>query len=765
MSRRISVELIGDSASLERAFKRSERSAHGFSIGLGTLVKSAAVLGGVAAAAEGIGKAFHAGIGEFTESTKLAAQTAAAIKSTGGAAGVTAKQIDGLALRLSNLSGIDDEVVKAGENVLLSFTQIRDHVGKGNDVFTRATKAVVDYAARTGKDVPQAAIILGRALADPASRLASLSRAGIVFTRQQIEQVKAIEKTRGVLAAQKVVLEELTKRFGGAAKAAGSTLPGQLNVLRDRFKDLAGSIVGVLAPSFGKAISGLTGFVRRLSVAPSVHAKLEVVWEGVEAAVRGLARMFESVGWAGIVRTLASGAENALRRVDFRAAGRAAGAKVGEALRAIGDAIGSVRWSQVGAAIVHGFGAAVKFAAAYLPPVLAGLGRLAVKLLLGIGELLAGAGRALGSALLHGLEAGLRAAGRALERLAIGLVLKIIEPFSHLPKFLGGGPFQDLKSSLQAQLDGMVTASQAAAGAIKDALAGVTAVLPSGADRHGPAASRASSASAQAPKVSPTVTAAATAAAAAATKTVETSFTLPFRLRLAEAEAAATKAAGDDVKVARDIRAFVLRAIPRLHGEKLLGAYQELGQINQTLAGAVQAAADKVKGFTVPLALQVAQARATALGKDDALRAILTKIRQAAERALKSGKLGLQGQLDAWNTIAGINDQLKNAATGATSAFRKANTAKLAEGLGLSADQVKALRARLSQLGPGGTVPARGVGAFGVVQLAGSGAPIVVEHQTVLDGNVIERSVTRYQQKRARRNPSQRRGLHAGGGL
>src|SRR3989442_1344940 len=118
--------------------------------------------------------AVHLGISEFKEQTTIQAQTAAALKSTGGVANVTAKHIDEMALSLSNLSGIDDEVIKAGENVLLSFTNIRNFAGKNNQIFDEATKAVADYAARTGKDLPQSAVIIGRALEDPARRATSL---------------------------------------------------------------------------------------------------------------------------------------------------------------------------------------------------------------------------------------------------------------------------------------------------------------------------------------------------------------------------------------------------------------------------------------------------------------------------------------------------------------------------------------------------------------------------------------------------------------
>ncbi len=352
-----------------------------------------------------------------------------------------------------------------------------------------------------------------------------------------------------------------------------------------------------------------------------------------------------------------------------------------------------------------------------------------------------------------------------LERLAIRAALRIIEPFTHLPGFLGGGPFRRMKESLQGQLDGMVTASQEAALKIAAAfsttgptLEQARGGLPAGSVNRAAAfagtgtdVNRATRRATQAATVKATAD-----ATGSATTAVQKGFELPFRLRLAEARAAATKQTKDDLAAARDIRGFILQAIPRLHGEKLIGAYQALGDATDKIASAVQAAADKAKSFTVPLALQVSQARAEALGKP--IVTILGQIKKAAQRALKSHKLGLQGQLDAWNTIASINDQLKNAAKGAETAFKKANTAKLLEGFNLSPAERKALRARLSQVGAGGTVP-RG----SQFALAGTGGgTFVVESKLILDGRQVASNTTKHQQKTANRNPGQRRGPHAG---
>lgn len=158
MARKVSVEIVGDSRQLERAFSRSAKSARQFNHEIGrfgrgavggsgifrSLGRSVAFASGAFLGGAGLASAVHAAFGEMADAQKVAAQTNAVLKSTGGVAGVTAGHVDTLATSLMNLSGTDDEVVKSGENLLLTFTNIRNQAGKGNDIFNQATKAALD---------------------------------------------------------------------------------------------------------------------------------------------------------------------------------------------------------------------------------------------------------------------------------------------------------------------------------------------------------------------------------------------------------------------------------------------------------------------------------------------------------------------------------------------------------------------------------------------------------------------------------------------
>lgn len=237
--KKLEVVLTGDSKRLEAALGRGEKKVHSF--GVAGVAAGALIAGGLGLAVRDV-------VGDFMAGEKASAQTAAVIKSTGGAANVTQKQVEGLATAIRNKSGIDDGAIQSGENMLLTFTNIRNEAGKGNKVFTDATKILADMSVATGTDMNKSAIQLGKALNDPIKGVGALSRVGVTFTEQQKQQIAAMVKAGDTAGAQKIILGELQKEFGGSAEAAGKTLGGQLQILKGKLEDMGGVIVAFIIP-------------------------------------------------------------------------------------------------------------------------------------------------------------------------------------------------------------------------------------------------------------------------------------------------------------------------------------------------------------------------------------------------------------------------------------------------------------------------------------------------------------------------------------
>lgn len=214
--------------------------------GIGKTVGTAMAVG-VGAAAVGLGALFKGAVDAAEESRKVGAQTAAVIASTGGAANVSAAQVSNYAEKLSGLTGIDDELIASGQNLLLTFTQVRNEVGAGNDIFDQGTKAALNMSVALGTDMKSASMLVGKALNDPIAGMTALTKSGITFTAQQKDQVKAMVAAGDTLGAQKVILKELETQFAGSAEAAASPMARLKVVVGNLQEELGARLLPVAA--------------------------------------------------------------------------------------------------------------------------------------------------------------------------------------------------------------------------------------------------------------------------------------------------------------------------------------------------------------------------------------------------------------------------------------------------------------------------------------------------------------------------------------
>src|SRR5262249_44701468 len=147
------------------------------------------------------------------ESAKVQTQLQAVLKSTAGVAGVSAEKALSLSKALEQQTTFGDEAVLSAENLLLTFTNIKD------DIFPDATKTVLDMSVALGQDTKSSAIQLGKALQDPVNGILALRRVGVNFNDDQKKVIENLVNTGHSLEAQKLILKELATEFGGSASA------------------------------------------------------------------------------------------------------------------------------------------------------------------------------------------------------------------------------------------------------------------------------------------------------------------------------------------------------------------------------------------------------------------------------------------------------------------------------------------------------------------------------------------------------------------
>jgi hypothetical protein len=319
--RKLEIVLSGDAKSALRAFSATEKGAKGTESALGRLTKTAAALGGTIA----VGQFFRGVIEEGQEAAKVSAQTEQVIRSTGGAAKVSAGGVGELAEALSRKTGMDDEAIQSGANLLLTFTNIRNEAGRGNDVFDRTVAVAQDMSVALGTDLSSSSMQLGKALNDPIKGLSALTRSGVQFTDQQKEQIRTLVESGRTLDAQKIILAELETQVGGSAAAQATSLE-KLQVTYGNLQETVAArvlpVVNRLANTFSGlpepvqlgvlALGGFSATIPTLSRLAEVATRLRTNTDGAAVAsgrlgtaLVGLGRVTATVGVIGAVAAVA----------------------------------------------------------------------------------------------------------------------------------------------------------------------------------------------------------------------------------------------------------------------------------------------------------------------------------------------------------------------------------------------------------------------------------------------------------------------------
>lgn len=231
---------------------------------VGKLGKRLFALGAAAVGVRAIAGQFSAinREGELLQRNML--RTEALIRSTGAAAGFSAKQLHEQARQLALGTLRSTEEVMESQQILLSFRRV------SGETFTRATELAADLATVVQTDLKSAMTQLGKALEDPVLGMTAMSRSGVSFTQTQKDLVKELIATGRQAEAQKLILDELASQYGGVARKEAEGLAGAQDTLAQAFQESRQAIFDAtgggefFASIYDKASEALNEFTAQL---------------------------------------------------------------------------------------------------------------------------------------------------------------------------------------------------------------------------------------------------------------------------------------------------------------------------------------------------------------------------------------------------------------------------------------------------------------------------------------------------------------------
>jgi hypothetical protein len=221
----------------------------------------------------------------FDKQAKAIAQVEQGLRSTGNAAGWTSEELQKLAADMQSKTIFgDEEILQKATAQLLTFTTI------ASEEFSRAQQAALDLATRLDGDLQSATIMVGKALNDPIRGLAAMGKAGVQFTDQQKKVIKELWNTGQQAEAQRMILAELEKQYGGSAEAAAKAGIGGIQQLKNS--------IGDLSEEFGKIITeNIQPFIERVKATVTRMQSMDEATKKNITRFAGLLAVLGPVKW------------------------------------------------------------------------------------------------------------------------------------------------------------------------------------------------------------------------------------------------------------------------------------------------------------------------------------------------------------------------------------------------------------------------------------------------------------------------------------
>lgn len=317
------VTFVANAKSLINATKNINRNISTLTSGFTKLGRYAKLAFGVFAANQAIG-----GLRGLVSAGEQAVQSARRLQAIFQAQGLTGtavyKQLGEQTRDISLDLGIQGEVVQEVQAKLALFGRAFAVGTQGAKDFGTATRLAFDFESAGLGTALQGAQVLGKALSDPLKASATLKKAGILLTQEQIKEIEILVKQGKIAEAQALIIRDVQGIIGGTAEATAlaSTKIGLaigdivesisllllplLNPLATGFRKVSDSITGTVEKTgglngiwnnflipIGKAVTDTFNSIR--NSLGLTNTFFSAVWDIVQIGLGVLAKLFQSV--------------------------------------------------------------------------------------------------------------------------------------------------------------------------------------------------------------------------------------------------------------------------------------------------------------------------------------------------------------------------------------------------------------------------------------------------------------------------------------
>ncbi len=374
MARKLVVEIVGDSSSLERAFKDSSKAGNSLGRSMKSLGKVAALAGVAigAAAVVGIKKA-------VVSASNLEEQ----INKTRVVFGKSGPEVEKWAKGLSANFGLSQraalEAAGTYGNMLVPMGFAREEAAGMSKRFVELAGDMASFNNASPEET------LDALRAGLAGETEPLRRFGVFLNDARIK-AQAMEmglySGKGALdahskaaASAAIIMKDTADTQGDFARTSDSLANAQ-RTIGASFENISASLGSKFLPIVARAATGFAGFLAEFDKAQGAKAKLDVIWDTLSAtgqkvvdalrkAVAGIDWVAVWAGATGIAAGFAVQFQTQLEGVDWTAVGDriitglvAAMEKTAELAKALADTVtesfNSIPWDQLGATMAPG---------------------------------------------------------------------------------------------------------------------------------------------------------------------------------------------------------------------------------------------------------------------------------------------------------------------------------------------------------------------------------------------------------------------------